>query len=218
MEAEPGGSGGGSMPVQVTVSGVLSDAVGVVTSRPELLGVVLVGGIVGVVPVPIVGFLASFVANGVAVAMAWTELSPNRSLPDILDIRLLFLVAAAVVFVIGVGIGMVLLIVPGLYLASRLFLYPAPVMIDEMGPIDGLAESWDRTSGHTLTVFGILLILGLLSLVVGLVALFGLGGPDVFRNPQSLPIAVRLASSILGAPIGAVSAAAVAVLYERLGA
>lgn len=85
---------------------------------------------------------------------------------NLLATRVIYLVVATIVVGIAVLIGLIFLVLPGLYLAVRFALYPAAVMVDGEGPIGGLSESWDRTSGHGLTVFGFYLAVGLPAIVL----------------------------------------------------
>jgi hypothetical protein len=83
-------------------------------------------------------------------------------------------VAATFLFVIAYMLGLVLLVVPGIIVATGLqfFLY---AMVDEdLGPIEALSESWRLTEGHKLTVFLINLVIGLLAVMFCCVT-FGLG-------------------------------------------
>ena len=73
--------------------------------------------------------------------------------------------------IIGLGIG--LLIVPGIYFGCRLVFVRYLVVEEKMDSIESVKMSWQMTRGHTATIFGI----GLTSLLVymaGLIA-FGVG-------------------------------------------
>ncbi len=75
---------------------------------------------------------------------------------------------------ISVVVGLVLLIVPGVFLALS-FIFSSYLIVDKgRGPIEAIKESWNMTKGHKwrlllliMTVIG-LNILGLLALLVGL--------------------------------------------------
>jgi hypothetical protein len=72
--------------------------------------------------------------------------------------RLPALIAAGIVAGIGVAIGLVLLIVPGLYLLTRWALIPAVIVIEKRGAGDAFDRSWDLTRGYGWTVFGSLFV------------------------------------------------------------
>jgi len=71
--------------------------------------------------------------------------------------------AAYLLYTIIVVIGMLLLIVPGLYLASRLFFFDYFIVEKGMGPIGALGASWQLAEGNVLNVFGLLLLAGLIA-------------------------------------------------------
>ena len=87
--------------------------------------------------------------------------------------KLFSFLVAFILFVIMVAIGLVLLIVPGIYLALRLQFFYAFMVDENTGVIESFKKSWDITKGHALKLFlGMLLMLlisfaGLLTLIVG---------------------------------------------------
>jgi uncharacterized membrane protein len=100
-------------------------------------------------------------------------------------------VGAAIIMGVAVGMGLVLLIVPGIIMLLRLW-FVGFVLVDERtGPIDAIQRSWDYTRGHTmdLLVFFIVLVglnlLGVVCLGVGLlvtVPISGLAQAHVYRE------------------------------------
>lgn len=83
-------------------------------------------------------------------------------------------VVAAFLYGLIVVVGLILLIVPGIYLGIRLQFFKYFVVDKGYGPIQALKSSWDITKGNVwnLFLFGLLIILiniaGLLVLLVGL--------------------------------------------------
>lgn len=195
---------------RVRVRDVLGRAVAIVHTDPRILGVTLVGGILG--GIPIIGGLARSLANGVAVDMATQTFEEQSAWGTALSSRLIFLAVGWVLLVVIVAIGLLLLVHPGIYLGVRFALFPATVMVDGHGPLQGLSESWDRTAGHGTTVFGfvaLLFVLVFVVLAVLYVALFG------FQSPQAVDtLSFRLIGGLVGAPFGAVNAAGVTVMYD----
>jgi len=85
----------------------------------------------------------------------------------------------AILIIIGVVLGVLLLVIPGLILAARWAL-AAPLLIGRgAGVIDAIRESWQLTRGHTLPI----IIAGFI-LLVPVFALAGIGG--VFSGEGSL--------------------------------
>jgi uncharacterized membrane protein len=73
-----------------------------------------------------------------------------------------------------VGIGFVLLIIPGIIFACRMAFVSYLVMDQKLEPIDAIRKSWEMTSGYSWTIFGMAImsffiaIAGLICLGVGI--------------------------------------------------
>ena len=73
-----------------------------------------------------------------------------------------------------VGIGFVLLIVPGIIFACRLAFVPFIVMDQKLEPIEAIRKSWEMTRGYSWTIFGMVVasffiaLAGIICLGVGL--------------------------------------------------
>ncbi|MGE5372472.1 MAG: hypothetical protein ACM3QZ_10840 [Solirubrobacterales bacterium] len=100
-----------------------------------------------------------------------------------------------IVFIVVV-IGLIFLIIPGIYLALRLQFYMYFILDKGMAPIDALKASWAATQDQTMNLFilGLALIginlLGLICLVVGLlvtIPLSVLASALVYTKLSSLP-------------------------------
>lgn len=84
---------------------------------------------------------------------------------------------------LGIILGLVLLIVPGVFLAIRWFA-AVPALLGEEASVTGaLGESWEKTKGHGGAVFGAMLLVYLpLLAAIGLAFAIGVataqGGPD----------------------------------------
>lgn len=81
---------------------------------------------------------------------------------------------ASILVVLSVVAGLILLILPGIYLAIRLSQFQFAIVDQKLGPIEGMKASWAMTKGNVLNLillglatFGIVL-LGLLALGIGL--------------------------------------------------
>jgi len=72
--------------------------------------------------------------------------------------KLAALVAAGIVAGIGVVIGLILLVVPGLFLLTRWALIPAMIVIEKRRAGDSFDRSWELTRGYGWTIFGSLLL------------------------------------------------------------
>jgi hypothetical protein len=79
------------------------------------------------------------------------------------------LIAFGILFGIGVGIGFILLIVPGLILLTFWSLGAPAIVIEDAGPIDAFGRSWRLVRGDAWSVFGVLLVIFLIVLAVQIV-------------------------------------------------
>jgi len=84
------------------------------------------------------------------------------------------IVIANILVGVIVGIGFVLLIVPGIIFACRLAFVPFIVMDEKLEPIEAIKKSWEMTRGYSWTIFGMAIasffiaIAGIICLVVGI--------------------------------------------------
>jgi uncharacterized membrane protein len=66
-----------------------------------------------------------------------------------------------------VGLGIVMLIVPGIIFACKLAFVPYLVMDEKMEATDAIRKSWNMTTGYTGTIF----LMGCTAIFVGLLGL-----------------------------------------------
>lgn len=177
---------------------IISGAIGLIPTPFESLGDVmwpaLLGGVdrwsPGIVIAAVLGMSLSVVvavAFGVLVqgpiefGVAFAYLKAARR--DKLDVADMFAAfknywqAVLASFLVGliVSVGIILLVVPGIYLACKLAFTPYLVVDRKMGAIEAMQESWRMTRGHGWTVFLIgllgvaIVLLGLACLIVGVI-------------------------------------------------
>ena len=79
-------------------------------------------------------------------------------------------IASAVLTFVAVGIGLVLLVVPGIYLAVRLAFVTFVVAHERRGPIEAMRESWRRSAGRFWPMLGGALLAAFLGSVSLLIA------------------------------------------------
>ena len=78
---------------------------------------------------------------------------------------------ANIIYVCISTIGLILFVIPGIYLALRLQFYTQFIVEENAGIIESLQKSWELTRGHTLPLFLFLLtVIGIT--VIGCVFLF----------------------------------------------
>ncbi|MDY6818464.1 MAG: hypothetical protein SVG88_07365 [Halobacteriales archaeon] len=118
------------------------------------------------------------------------------------------MIVGGIVFGIVVAIGLVLLIVPGLFLLVSLFFWNVFVVVEDTSFIEGFRRSWELTAGNRLSLFGVGIIVALIGLFVSIV----LGLPGLF-----LPDIVGFLLAQLGSAVVSVfTFATVAAAYNAL--
>lgn len=117
------------------------------------------------------------------------------------------LIAGTVLYGVAVAVGLVLLVLPGIFLAVTLFFFNYRVVVEGDNAIDALANSYSLTAGSRLQ----LLLLGVLFVALGL--LVSLAG-----SPTLVP--GRLPPAVLGAAVtaafGVYGVATAADAYRQL--
>jgi hypothetical protein len=123
---------------------------------------------------------------------------------------LLVLMAVAILFGIGVAIGFVLLIVPGLILLTFWSVVAPVTVLERPGVFAAFSRSWELVKGNGWQVFGVIVLMFLIVLAAGIVlgiigAILGDAGQVIFGY----------VSNVLTAPLWALAAS---VLYFELKA
>jgi hypothetical protein len=111
-----------------------------------------------------VGFLGSLYLSFNAKSSS-SELEPTTALLS--GVYKFFpLFGAYVLCIIAVFFGLLLLILPGIYLGARLALFPAFITLEGKGVIDSLKLSWEETDEHGGTLFGLTIFFILLTTII----------------------------------------------------
>jgi hypothetical protein len=110
-----------------------------------------------------VGFLGSLYLAFNSKSSA-SELEPMSAL--LAGVQKFFpLFGAYFLSIFAVFFGLLLLILPGIYLGARLALFPAFIMLEDKGVVDSLKLSWEKTDEHGGTLFGLTLLFLLLTII-----------------------------------------------------
>lgn len=97
-----------------------------------------------------------------------------------------------IIFGILVGIGLVLLVIPGLFLLVSLFFWMLYVAVEDENFIDAFQHSWALTKGNRLELFLLGLVVAIISLVIS--AIFG--GPGTIIGGSLGIIITQIGSAI----------------------
>jgi hypothetical protein len=120
------------------------------------------------------------------------------------------LIGFGILFGIGVTIGFILLVVPGLILITFWSVGAPALVVEGIGPIDAFRRSWQLVRGDAWAVFGTLLVVLLIVIVIGVV-LAAIANP--IGNGEASTWIASIISTTITAPIFAI---AVTVLYYDL--
>jgi hypothetical protein len=123
--------------------------------------------------------------------------------------RLGTLLGAALLYGLGVVIGFVLLVVPGLVAVARWSLVVPLVMIEELDVRAAFGRSWELVRGRTGPVLVVVLVANLLASIAGALITVGLGFLPAF-------LAIWLGGAVAGAVAVPYEAHVLTVLYYRL--
>jgi hypothetical protein len=137
-----------------------------------------------------------------------TETIPEESFARNLLVATVNGFVGGVVVLILVGVGLLLLIVPGVYLALAFFFVRQEIAVADRNFLDALSGSWELTAGHRLSLFGLALVVFVVGLLVTLVGgLVGLAG---------LPVVTTVVNALLGALTTAFGVAVTSRAYVQL--
>ncbi len=118
------------------------------------------------------------------------------------------LIGFGILFGIGVAIGFILIIIPGLILLTFWSVGAPAIVVEGIGPIDAFSRSWRLVRGEAWPVFGALLVTFLIVLVVG--AILG-----AIATP--IGVGATIVAAIISAAITApIYSLAVSVIYFDL--
>src|SRR3954451_16568559 len=130
------------------------------------------GGILAVLLASVIATVATFWYQGMVVEATEDILDGRRdhtigSLFSSVSPVVLPLVGAGILAGIGIGIGFILLVVPGLFLLT-IWAVVAPAIVSErVGVFQAFGRSREFVRGHGWQVFGVIVVLFLLQIVVG---------------------------------------------------
>lgn len=173
----------------------------------------LVAGVFGALVASIVALLGEFLLVGILVEavadirdgkadLSWRDYL-GRVQP-----RFWPLVGAGLLAVLGIALGLILLIVPGLVLLTWWAVFAPVVVLERVGAVASLGRSRALVRGHGWTVFGVIIITVILLAVVG--AIFG---AVLFALPDWLGNYIAHIASGITAPFGAL---AITLMYFEL--
>jgi len=113
--------------------------------------------------------LVSLFLTGTIIRMVYDatrkRLSLKRAMKFVAS-KYLTILAATVLFSIIIGLGFLALIIPGIYLAVRLFFYDYSILVDGEDTFSSLRKSWKIMKGRWWDLFGLLIVVAIPIVVI----------------------------------------------------
>ena len=174
----------------------------------------------------VVPIASSFILTGALVYGVYSSLRGQRaSLNACVSVgisRLLPIIGCALLIGLGIAIGLLLLIVPGVIIMLMWYVGVPCAIIEGTGVQQSLTRSQFLTAGHRGQIFGLVIILGVLGVILGVVVRLAFGPAyTVAQDAQSQLFAQShlpsiIATYLLSAFTGVLGACASAVVYQKL--
>ena len=191
-------------------------------SEPSLVAAFVAGAILSsvlqiVIPaLSFAGFIVNLIVGGLAYVAAKRKLEDTRfdisaAFETVVD-QIVPLILVSIVYGLGVFVGVLLLIIPGVYIGARLSPAPAACILGKQGGSESLSDGWDIGEDNLAKLLGLFLINFAIAVVLGIVATV-IFGQSTAQSPT-----VILFLSLVGVPItGAYTLAIGRVYLENRG-
>ncbi len=203
-----------TMQIYVDQAPVLMPAAAVVFVINGIVSQLLVAASATLAPLAlIVGVIATILFTGMVVELVADvqdgkrDTSARRLLGAVTPV-FWQLVAVAIVAAVGVAIGLVLLVIPGLILMTIWFVAAPVVVLERPGVFAALRRSQELVAGNGWQVFGVIFLLVIMVVMVGSVIELGAESAGAAAG-----LVAWVVVGILAAPFSALAAA---VLYFQL--
>jgi MFS family permease len=125
--------------------------------------------------------------------------------------RFLPILGLAILMSISLMLGFFLLVIPGLILFAMWFVATPACVVEQLGPFRSMGRSSQLTKGHRWKVFGLILVLIIISAVVGSVV-------SVILSLFGSPVLTLIGGLLWNGIWGAIYSIAVVVTYHDLRA
>jgi hypothetical protein len=173
------------------------------------------GGVLAALLAGVLGIVATYWYQGMVVEATEDILDGRRdhtigSLFSSVSPVLLPLIGAGILAGIAIGIGFLLIIVPGLFLLTIWAVLAPSIVAEKRGVFEAFGRSRELVRGHGWQVFGVIVVLFLLQLVVGGVV------QAIFRSASDSFVVYSLADLVVRVFIAPLSALAAAVMFFEL--
>jgi hypothetical protein len=133
--------------------------------NPDVAGDSIIGGDF------LFGFLLLTLSSGALLTVAMTHIQLARDndevvLSDLIERfgrNFITLVALYILIILAVIPGLILFLIPGIYIAIKFFVAPAVAVMENKNPFESLKRSWDLVQGHWWFTFATYLVMNLVT-------------------------------------------------------
>src|SRR5918995_7334825 len=183
--------------------------IGVVSGLLQNAGGVVLGLLAGIVQLVGYALYTGFVVNMVRDTRDGRRDQTVGDLFSAAGPAIVPLIVFGSLFGIGVGIGFVLLIIPGLVLITFWCVGAPAIVVERAGPFEAFGRSWQLVRGDAWSVFAALVVILLIVIAIGIVL-------GIIATPigNGATIVASIISNVITAPIFAI---AVSVMFYDLG-
>jgi hypothetical protein len=173
------------------------------------------GGVLAALVAGILGIVGTYWFQGMVVEATEDILDGRRdhtlgSLFASVTPVLLPLIGAGILAGIGIAIGFILIVVPGLILLTIWSVVAPAIVAERKGVFEAFGRSRELVKGHGWQVFGVIVVLFLLQLIVGGIV------QAIFRSASDTFASFAIADLIVRVLIAPLSALAAAVMFFEL--
>jgi hypothetical protein len=113
---------------------------------------------------------------------------------------------AVLVAAVGIAVGLTLLIVPGIYLAVRLYFVPQAIVLAGKRGSEALIHSWGLVEGNWWRTIGIVLLVNVVALLPGFLIQAPFAALAKSADSQAVALGGQVLIQILTAPFVAIAA------------
>ncbi|MDY6766148.1 MAG: hypothetical protein SVW77_02165 [Candidatus Nanohaloarchaea archaeon] len=137
-----------------------------------------------------------------------TEIVPDEAFKRNMGNALLHTIIGGFLFGIAVVVGLILLVIPGVYLMLALFFWTVFVAVEDENFYEAMQSAWDMSKGHKWQLLGLVLVIVVINIVLSAV-----GAAAAVAGPRTVGMLVMQVLSAFG---GVFALAAQARAYTQL--
>jgi len=184
-----------ALKLQGTVAGVAAGARAQDPAAARLLFGNMIGSFIGIYLVVVL--ISTLIYLGLFAHINDAALGVSRGQGEVLGAALRKLpgaIIATIIFGVAIGVGTLLLVIPGIYLWGKMELWLPSMFVDDVGGIEAIGRSWTATAGNwwrSVVILSVaLIILVVLELLGGIIGALVMGVMGVAHTADLVNVAI----------------------------